>query len=201
MSSQPIFWRYRAHRETRDWHMKTGKSSCTRRWWKNSADLQVKTALTRGLSAWREVQVRVRGLPQLCNPAADTDGEEVWTEDGLQEEKILGTDYTLRTCVYDFPCACVQMLAVIHKYKSPRDWNTQMSTMTWSLELDRWKLLLPYHFLRWTRYKTGWAHVVLVSSLHGELQSQQGVAGIHKPVPRMADFDAVRRFFCPSLFG
>lgn len=43
--------------------------------------------------------------------------------------------------------------------------------------------------------------MVLVSSLHGELQSQQGVAGIHKPVPRTADFDAVRRFFCPSLFG
>lgn len=35
MSSQPIFWRYHAHRETRDWHLKTGNSSCTA---KNSAD-------------------------------------------------------------------------------------------------------------------------------------------------------------------
>lgn len=97
----------------------------------------MKTALARGLSAWREAQVRARGLPQLCNPAADTDGEEVWTEDGLQEDKILGTHYTLCTCVYDFPFACVQILAFTHKSKSPRDWNTQMSTMTWSLELDR----------------------------------------------------------------
>ena len=81
--------------------------------------------------------MRACGLLQLCNPAADTDGEEVWTEVGLQEEKILGTDYTLCTRVYDFSFACVQMLAFIHKYKSARDWNTQMSTMTWSLELDR----------------------------------------------------------------
>lgn len=43
--------------------------------------------------------------------------------------------------------------------------------------------------------------MVLVSSLHGELQSEQGVAVIHKPVPRMTDFDAVSRFFCPSLFS
>lgn len=45
------------------------------------------------------------------------DGEEIWTEVGLQEEKILGIDYILCTCVYVFLFACVQMLAFIHRYK------------------------------------------------------------------------------------
>lgn len=41
--------------------------------------------------------------------------------------------------------------------------------------------------------------MVLVSSLHIEHQSQQGVTVIHTIVPSVADLDAVRRFFCPSL--
>lgn len=55
-------------------------------------------------SAWASTAVK---------PRAKMDGEEIWTEVGLQEEKILGIDYILCTCVYDFSiCMCTN--ACIH---------------------------------------------------------------------------------------